>query len=77
MSLMALEAPEAAFGVEHPAAHQRLIIVPSRQCLTLRVVSRATEIIDSMAFVIERVRANRSDTPSRRTARLFGLTSGA
>ena len=40
-----------------PAAHHRLIILPSRQRFTLWVVSRAIEIMLSMQFVfVERRR---------------------
>ena len=41
-----------------PAAHQRLIIVPSRQHLTLRAVLRLIEMIDSIAFVHVSVRVS-------------------
>ena len=40
-----------------PAAHQRCVIVPSRQRLTFLACSRATEIIDSIALVERNVRA--------------------
>lgn len=37
-----------------PAAHHRLIMVPSRHRFTFRVVSRATEIVESIGFGVLR-----------------------
>jgi hypothetical protein len=42
-----------------PAAHQRLIILPSRHRFTFLVVSRAIEIMLSMQFVFVRLAASR------------------
>ena len=53
-----------------PAAIQRLIIVPSRQRVTLRVVVLPTEIIDPMGLVDVNVLASRSPTPRRRTVNM-------
>jgi hypothetical protein len=41
-----------------PAAHQRLIILPSRHRFTFLVVSRAIEIMLSMQFVFVRLAAS-------------------
>jgi hypothetical protein len=48
-----------------PAAAQRFIISSFRHRFMLRVVQRRTEIIDSTAFVQERLRARRSETCKR------------
>jgi hypothetical protein len=53
-----------------PAATQRFFIRPSRQRLTLPIVVRATEIIDSMALVVVRLRARRPSMPRRRTVNM-------
>ena len=45
-----------------PEAAQRLTMLQSRQRLTLRVVVRATENIDSMVLVHPREPASRSET---------------
>jgi hypothetical protein len=56
---VALEPAEAAFRVEHPAAHQHLISLPSRHRFMFLVVSCAIEIMLSMQFVFVRLAASR------------------
>src|SRR6266545_3449143 len=50
-----------------PAAVQRSTICPSRQRVTLRLVVRAMEIIDSIGFEVVSVVASRPVIPSRAT----------
>ncbi len=54
---MAVDAAELLAGLDHPAAHQRSAIVPSRQFLTLLACVRQMLIMLSTALVERSVRA--------------------
>src|ERR1700739_3165595 len=58
-----------------PAAVQRSTIWPSRQRVTLRLVVRAIEIIDSMGLLVVRVLARRPSMPSRATVNISSSPS--
>src|SRR3954452_23630743 len=58
-----------------PAAVQRSTICPSRQRVTLRLVVRAMEIIDSTGFEVVRVVARRTSMPRRATVNISSSPS--
>ena len=58
-----------------PAAVQRSTICPSRQRVTLRLVFRAMEIIDSMGLLVVRVLARRPSMPRRATVNISSSPS--
>jgi len=43
--------PESGLGFEHPAGGPRRHISPEDQCLTLRLITRTAEIVDSHGLV--------------------------
>ena len=55
---VAVYTAELLAGLDHPAAHQRSAICPSRQRLTLAECSRQHQIISSMVVVERSVRAS-------------------
>ena len=75
MSLQPFTPAEAVLGVEHPRAARRFTILPSRQHLTLRLVLRPIEIIDSIGLVEVSVRARRSARRGRRTVNISSRPS--
>jgi len=58
-----------------PAAHQRIAMSPSRQRFTFADRCLQTPIMDSMALVERKVRANVGGTPSRSTVRVSASPS--
>jgi hypothetical protein len=58
-----------------PAAFQRSTICPSRQRVTLRLVERAIEIIDSTGFEVVSVLASRPSMPRRATVNISSSPS--
>ena len=73
--LVSLDAAEGSFGVEHarggPAQHH-LAVAPR---VTLRLVVRAMEIIDSMGLLVVRVLARRPSMPRRATVNISSSPS--
>ena len=58
-----------------PAAVQRSTICPSRQRVTLRLVARAMEIIDSTGLLVVNVLARRPSMPRRATVNISSSPS--
>ncbi len=73
--LVALDAAEGPFGVEHVRGVQRSTNCPSRQRVTLRLVVRAIEIIDSIGLEVVRVLASRPLIPSLLTVNISSSPS--
>src|SRR6202011_1209657 len=73
--LVALDAREGSLGVEHagggPAQHH----LPVAQRVTLRLVVRAMEIIDSTGFDVVSVLASRPSMPRRATVNISSSPS--
>jgi len=64
---VAVDTAELLAGSTRPAAHQRRAMSPLCQFFTLAEWLRQIEIIDSMQFVLRRVRARVGGTPRRST----------
>src|SRR6266540_3289250 len=64
---VAVDAAELLAASTIPAAHQRSAMLPFCQSFMLWLWVRAMEIIDSMLFVLRRVRASVGGTPRRST----------
>lgn len=63
----------SAFSI--PAAVQRSTICPSRQRVTLRLMVRAIEIIDSTGFDVVKVLARRPSVPRGATVNISSSPS--
>jgi hypothetical protein len=73
--LVALDRRNDRSALIIPAAVQRSTISPSVQCVTLRLVVRAIEIIESIGFEVTRVVASRPSMPSRATVNISSSPS--
>ena len=72
---VALDFPESGLGFEHPGGGPAQDISPELQFLTLRLIARTVEIIDSQGLVHWSVRLSCPVTPSRVTVRVSSMPS--